>query len=126
MTAVNETPTEKCPGHLEWSAFGAWYPDTACSTALDWTGSVEPGTPTLCDADDDYRPKDIPCPFCDPEGFTQYQFAEATPLWATDESPVPAGTEIHYHDGKALTWTARHPERGEEAVLMREMGDNDD
>ena len=125
MTALTPDAREKCPGHLTWSAFGAPYPDSVCSTVLNWTGVREPASPTLCDADDDFRPKDIPCPFCDPAGFTDYQFSEATPLWATDETPVAQGTEIHYHDGQALTWTATHPDRGEETVLMREMEDDD-
>lgn len=126
MTAPDQTATsllgkEQCPGHLTWSAFGASYPDSACSSALDWSDCDYTPVAELCDADDDYRPKGVPCPFCDPKGFTEYEFAEATALWASDESPVLAGTEIHYHDGRSLTWTATHPERGEETVLMRQM-----
>jgi len=115
---------EECPGHMLWSAFGASYPDTVCSTALDWS-EVEGGMPgiQLCDADDDFRPKGDPCPFHDWNGFLQAEFhvddGETVVLWASDETPVAAGTEIHFHDGEALWWTATHPDRGEERVLMR-------
>jgi len=117
---------EACPGHLTWSAFGASYPDSVCSSALTWDNPEDhPGNGLLCDADDDFRCKDVPCPFCDPAGFVSWQFSEATILWARDEQPVPEGTEIHFHDAPALWWTATHPERGEERVLMREIEDND-
>ena len=127
MDATTTLPgKEACPGWLAWSAFGANYPDTACSTILTWEDPRDhPGNGYLCDADDDLRCKDVPCPFCRPQMFMEYQFSEATPLWAADETPVAEGTEIHFHDAPALWWTATHPERGEERVLMREIEDDD-
>lgn len=65
-------PSVECPGQfVGWSAFGANYPDTVCATALFWGSGFDPG-PVLCDADDDHRPTDIPCPACDPVGFAEY------------------------------------------------------
>lgn len=64
----------ECPGmFVGWSAFGATYPDTVCSTALTWDDGAEPPSATLCDADDDHRPRGVPCPVCDPEGFDRYE-----------------------------------------------------
>ncbi|MGQ7313392.1 hypothetical protein ACUOFU_16925 [Microbacterium arabinogalactanolyticum] len=116
---------ENCPGHLTWSAFGATYPDTVCASALTWPrGYAAWG---LCDADDDLREKGIPCPFCDPDGFIEYEWSvsagETVILWASDEQAVHPDTEIHFHDGEALWWTATHPERGEERVLFRSIID---
>lgn len=119
---------EECPGELTWSAFGAHYPDTVCANALGWSDGEHPG-PVLCDADDEFRARDVPCPFCDPEGFTRHQWGEPeeyTMLWATDEQPVEPGTVLHFHDGPALWWTATHPERGEERVLMRDADGDED
>lgn len=65
---------EACPGQMAWSAFGAYYPDTVCATALEWNPGTDPGA-VLCDADDDFRPKDVPCPFCAPDRFIDYQWA---------------------------------------------------
>lgn len=113
---------EHCPGHLQWSAFGAAYMDTVCASALDWAESAYEPVAVLCDADDDFRPKDIPCPFCNPEGFIEYRWGapeEHVLLWASDETPVERGTGVHFHDGEALWWTATHPKRGEEQVLFR-------
>jgi len=114
---------EDCPGHLTWSAFGANYPDTVCASALEWEeGYAAYG---LCDADDDFREKDVPCPFCDPDAFIEYQWSvssgEHVILWAADERAVAPETEIHFHDDTALWWTATHPERGEERVLFRSL-----
>lgn len=67
---------EECPGQLIWSAFGARYPDSVCSSALDWTGCDYEPVATLCDADDDFRPKDVPCPFCNPVGFIDYEWGD--------------------------------------------------
>src|SRR5690606_28036264 len=103
---------EQCPGHLAWSAFGASYPDTVCATACEWEEGTDPGA-VLCDADDDFRPKDTPCPFCDPAGFIGHQWGgieERTIVWSHDGATVDEGTEIHFHDGQALWWTATHPE----------------
>ena len=114
MTTIGK---ESCPGNLQWSAFGACYPDTVCSSVLEWEDGKNPGS--LCDADDDFRPKDIPCPFCDWEGFSEYLGVGEDKAWAwADRTPAPAGTEIHFHDGTALSWSATHPERGEEKVLL--------
>lgn len=88
---MSETATlpgkEQCPGNLEWSAFGATYMDTVCASALEWPdGHKERG---LCDADNDFRPGDVPCPFCDPDLFIDYQWAvrdgEHVILWEFDE-----------------------------------------
>ena len=118
---------EKCPGHLQWSAFGATYPDTVCSGALTWTPGTDPGPGVLCDAADDLRPKEVPCPFCDPEGFLAWNWSEGMiALWSTDLTPVPAAAAIHFHDGPALWWTATHPERGEERILIRSLVDDED
>jgi len=64
----------KCPGRfMKWSAFGATYPDTVCATALEWPDGAFPGL-VLCDLDDDGRARgEIPCPFCDPNGFNEYE-----------------------------------------------------
>lgn len=113
---------EKCPGHMAWSAFGAPYMDTACSSALDWSEAGYTPVAELCDADDDFRPRGIPCPFCDPEGFIEYQWgdrAEYAVHWADgSDAGYP---EIHFHDGEALWWSATHPERGEEPVTIRSV-----
>jgi len=95
--------------------------DTVCSSALDWSNCDHEPVATLCDADDDFQPKDVPCPFCDPEGFIEYGWGgpdEHRIVWAGDGSYVTADTEIHFHDGRALWWTATHPKRGEERVLF--------
>lgn len=110
---------EECPGNLTWSAFGATYPDTVCASVLTWADGYQGSG--LCDADDDFRERDVPCPFCSPEAFIEYEWGEPQDyllLWASDESPAD-GVEIHFHDGQALWWTATHPERGEERVLIR-------
>jgi hypothetical protein len=116
---------EECPGHLQWSAFGAGYPDSVCASVLEWTDGYQGYG--LCDADDDFREKDIPCPFCDPDSFIDYQWnvggGEHVILWESDETAVHPDTEIHFHDGQALWWTANHPDRGEERVLFRSLMD---
>lgn len=116
---------ESCPGNLTWSAFGATYPDTVCASTLTWADGHRGWG--LCDADDDFRESGIPCPFCDWEAFVNYQWSvddgETALLWASDETPVSKNTEIHFHDGQTLWWTATHPERGEERVLMRSIID---
>ena len=65
----------ECPGEFMWSAFGAYYPDTVCATALKWEEGRHPGA-VLCDADNDFYPSDISCPICDPVGFFEYRFGE--------------------------------------------------
>lgn len=120
---------EECPGFLEWSAFGASYQDTVCSSALDWTECDIAPAATLCDADDGFRPKDVPCPFCDVAGFTAYQFGTAgefVVLWESDQTVAPRDVEIHFHDARALWWSATHPERGEECVLISRVVDLDE
>lgn len=117
---------DPCPGHFQWSAFGAPYPDTVCADALDWS-DVEDGFPgpVLCDADDDLRPKDIPCPMHDWVGFWEYQFGGGytIPLCAVDEARLPDGTRINFHDGYALSWTAICPDHGNQKVLMRDYSE---
>ncbi|PRB14481.1 hypothetical protein [Microbacterium sp. MYb62] len=116
---------EECPGTLQWSAFGASYPDTVCASVVTWEGGYQGHG--LCDADADFREGDIPCPFCDPDGFIDYEWSvsdgETVILWSHDEQAVHPDTEIHFHDGQALWWTATHPERGEERVLFRSIID---
>lgn len=117
---------ESCPGHLTWSAFGAHYPDTVCSSVLDWTGVDDaPGDGWLCDADDDFRCKDIPCPFCNPRSFSEYLWEGGyiVPTCATCEQMLPAGTPIDFHDGQALSWTATCPTDGRCNVLARDYLD---
>lgn len=117
---------EACPGNLTWSAFGATYPDTVCANSLTWPDGYHGSG--LCDADNDFLEGSVPCPFCQSLEFLIYLFGEdgeTQMLWAADESPVPADTEIHFHDGVALWWTATHPVRGEERVLMRSLLDAD-
>lgn len=117
---------EPCPGHLEWSAFGANYPDTVCASALEWPDGYQGSG--LCDADDDFREKDVPCPFCNAEGFIEYQWGspgEYALIWADDETPVLAGTDIHFHDGRALWWTATDPSGVERRVLIRRLDAED-
>lgn len=130
MTTTEALPgAEPCPGTLTWSAFGAWYPDSVCSSALDWSEAGYKPEGILCDADDDFRPKDVPCPFCAPESFVSWLWGEPDEfvmIWASDESPVADGTVIHFHNGKALWWTATHPIRGEERVLVRSLNGEDD
>ncbi len=73
-------PSVECPGQfVGWSAFGATYPDTVCATACTWPEGSNPG-PVLCDADDEFRPRDIPCPACDPRGFAEYEGDPEAPL----------------------------------------------
>lgn len=128
MTDNTPTPMiqiEECPGDFEWSAFGARYPDTVCSKHLVWNEGAEPGSATLCDADDDFRPKDIACPFHEWATFTEYEFGGGyiVPLCDVDEKRLPNGTEIHCHDGRSLWWSATCPEHGEQRVLMRDMSE---
>lgn len=54
---------EECPGAIPWSAFGADYFDTWCSTSLSWEEGDEPDVPTLCDMDDDGIPSGHICPY---------------------------------------------------------------
>lgn len=119
---------ETCPGWLTWSAFGSSYPDTACSKSLEWGEGDEPASPTLCDADDDLRPKDIPCPFCSPESFTEYEFGGGyiVALCSEGEHLLADGTEIHYHDAESLWWSATCSEHGEQKVLMPDMSEQAD
>jgi hypothetical protein len=119
---------EPCPGQLTWSAFGAPYPDTVCSSALTWPDGEGPGDGVLCDADDDFRSRDVPCPFCNPEGFIGWAWGgreEMDARWyfdGTDGGPVPADVPISFHDGKDLMWSADHPVRGRIWVLARDTG----
>ncbi len=116
---------EACPGHFQWSAFGATYPDTVCSSALEWDeGYIAWG---LCDADDNFREKGVPCPFCNPEDFLEYQWGapeERSIIWESDGTPV-AGSDIHFHDGQALWWTATRG-NAEERVLIKRLIELDD
>ncbi|MFE6966944.1 hypothetical protein ACFVAJ_17670 [Agromyces sp. NPDC057679] len=101
---------EPCPKNLTWSAFGATYPDTYCVDGL------------LYDADSNLG-GEISCPFCDPVGFTDYQFGGGyvIPLCSHGEHRIPNGTPIHYHDGDNLWWTADCLEHGEQRILWRDL-----
>jgi len=125
MTSNEVLTAEPCPGHFQWSAFGASYPDTVCATILDWS-EVPEGSPgaTLCDADDDYRSGDIPCPMHDWARFWDYQFGEYyIPLCPVEEHRLPDGTEINFHDAQALWWSASCPDHGPQRILMRDMSE---
>ena len=117
---------EECPGDFEWSAFGAEYPDTVCANSLKWPAGQHPGA-VLCDADDDLCSGSVPCPMCDPQGFREYLWGggDTILVWAEDEALVPQDVEVHFHDAKALWWTATHPERGEERVVARKTLDQE-
>lgn len=116
---------EKCPGRLEWSAFGARYPDTVCSSVLEWEDGEGPDDGYLCDADDDLRCKDIPCPFCNPASFAEYEFGGGyvIPTCATCEQMLPPLTPIDFHDGRGLKMTATCPTCGRCNVLARDYED---
>lgn len=118
---------EECPRWFQWSAFGARYPDTSCAATTNgyFLDTGESIGPYLQDGYRDEVQQDIPCPFCAPESFLEHYYPadEHHTLWASDETPVPTGTEIHFHDAEALWWTATHPTRGEERVLFRELTD---
>lgn len=112
---------EECPGHFTWSAFGAPYPDTVCSTAVIWEDGYEGWG--LCDADDDFRDKGVPCPFHDQEAFLAYQYEGSyyRPYWKGTEERVPDHTPIHFHEnGQSLIMSANHPKHGELRVTARE------
>jgi hypothetical protein len=113
---------EACPGHLTWSAFGASYPDTVCASALEW----QPGYQGygLCDADDDFCEKGIPCPFCDPDSFMSYEFGGGyyLPYWAETTEQVPDGASFNFHEvGNSLWISAEHPAHGELKVTVIEQ-----
>ena len=110
---------ESCPGDFQWSAFGADPPDTACSTSLAWKRGKKPKTPVLCDVNKNNKPSDIPCPMCNPKGFEKYLEVPEKYVWVwPDRTPLTKNTEIHFHDGDILTWSATHPDLGEQPVIM--------
>lgn len=118
---------EECPGWLVWSAFGARYPDTACSRSLDWNPGDDPGWGVLCDADDDLRPKDVPCPWHEPVSFTDYMFGGGyqVPLCPVGDHRLPDGQEIHYHDAEALWWSATCAEHGEQRIKFHDFSEDE-
>lgn len=119
---------ETCPGQLQWSAFGARYEDTQCGSTWTFDATGEPVGPYLQDLDSDRVQQDIPCPFCDPAGFTGYQWGgadEYVVIWGDGEH-APEGTELHFHNAPDLWWSATHPERGEERVGVRRRFDDDE
>ena len=128
---VTET-TQACPGHFTWSAFGAPYPDTVCASVVQWNDESYQGH-GLCDADDDFREKGVPCPFCSPESFLEYEFGVGfyVPMWSETEERVPDRTPIRFHEaGSSLWMSATHPKHGELKVRVMEQdydyGDSDD
>jgi hypothetical protein len=100
-------------GQFQWSAFGATYEDTICVDG------------NLGDLDDDGRTSaGIPCPFCNPGAYFEYQWGGGYvhPTCATCKMRLPekAGT-VTFHDGVALTWTGDCPTCGpDQPVLMRD------
>jgi len=113
---------EKCPGHFTWSAFGAPYPDTVCATVISWDkeGYIGWG---LCDADDDFREKGIPCPFHHTNDFISYSNGGGywVPYWTNTNKKVPDRTEFHIHEkGQSLSVSATHFHYGELEVEFRE------
>lgn len=121
---------ESCPGQLQWSAFGAPYMDTRCaqSTNSYFLDTGKPIGPYLQDDDSEFAQQDVPCPFCAPAAFLEHYWGEPDEyvvIWS-DGTIAPAGTEIHFHDGPSLWWSATHPERGEERVGIRSVDAEDD
>jgi hypothetical protein len=113
---------EKCPGYLTWSAFGASYPDSVCSTVVEWEGDYQGWG--LCDADDDFRDKGVPCPFHDPVQFMEYMYGGGfyVPFWSGTEQRLPNRTEIHFHEEGPYLWlSATHEKYGELKVTVREL-----
>lgn len=122
---LNSEPQE-CPTWFTWSAFGASYPDTACSTgALE--GEENHGV--LCDLDADYSDiHGISCPFCDPNGFLTYEWGGgySLPYWFGTEEPVPHGTPILFNEqGDGLISYARHHKHGLLRVVMVELDETE-
>lgn len=108
-TKEAETPEDPCPqGMFEWSAFGANYSDTYCQDGL------------LFDADSNTG-GEISCPFCDPIGFADYEFAdsETIPTCSKCETKLPNHTPLTFHDGHGLRMTAKCPGCGEQDMLWR-------
>lgn len=100
----------ECPGGMfQWSAFGANYPDTYCQNSV------------LFDADSN-RGGDIPCPFCDPNGFTDYAIAgsDTIPTCSKCETQLPNGTPLKFADGPGLSMSAPCPTCGVQDMLWRE------
>lgn len=93
-TPTNEQQDVGCPGEfVRWSAFGASYPDTVCAYSLIWPEGEHPGA-VLCDADNDLRSGDVPCPAHDPEGFAEWaddpDAARRVLAREADEAPLAA------------------------------------
>lgn len=98
-------------GMFEWSAFGAWYPDTSCDNGI------------CTDHDGSWTFQGIPCPFCCPAAFWEYQWGGGyvIPTCGNCLAHLPSGTVIKFHDGQSLTWTAQCPGcRSSQPILMRE------
>lgn len=112
---------EECPGYFTWSAFGATYPDTVCASVVEFSDGYQGWG--LCDADDGFRDKGIPCPFCDSAGFLYYQHGGSyrVPYWDGTDERVASHTEIHFHEkGSSLWMSATHPEHGELRVTIHD------
>lgn len=105
-----EAAADSCPGGMfQWSAFGANYMDTYCQGGQ------------LFDADSNTG-GEIPCPFCDPAGFWDYEGgdSETIPTCEKCESKLPDHTPLTFHDGAGLTMTAACPTCGDQTMLWRE------
>ena len=107
--SITETATIAC-GQLEYSVFGATYPDTECTS----DGLVDLDGPTLRD--------DMCCPLCDPEGFFEYQwgggYIEPTCSVCLARLPV---SSVKFIDGQTLTWTVDCPKcEATQPGLMRD------
>jgi len=93
-TTVLEAPPAQCPGQFQWSAFGAPYSDTACQDGA------------CLDLDDLSSTAGIPCPFCAPVPFFDYEWGgtdvEPTCSVCLTRLPVEA---VRFVDATALAWT---------------------
>ena len=110
MSTEQAPPVEECPGWFQWSAFGASYPDTYCVDGVLFDA----------DADGGGAGGDIPCPFLDADGFTEWMIGGMyrQPICSVCQQSIPNDAKIDYHDGHALTWTATCPNDGRVFVLM--------
>lgn len=111
MTDTNPLPGNHPTGMFEWSAFGANYSDTSCDGGL------------CSDHDGNWTSAEIPCPFCCPAAFFEYQWGGGwiVPTCAECEEKLPPKTPLTFHDGYALTFSADCPKcQAQTTTLMRE------
>lgn len=89
-------PQNHPTGMFEWSAFGANYPDTACDNGL------------CSDYDGNWTSAGIPCPFCNPSAFYEYQWGGGwtVPTCLECQEKLPPKSPLTFHDGPGLTFSA--------------------